>query len=62
MPLSFHQKRGAIERGWGQAGSSYLNEKLSFEKDATVGTYFKTQAKKPPSSLIAYLAEVVKKP
>ena len=31
MPLSFHQKRGAIERGWGQVGSSHLNEKFSFE-------------------------------
>ena len=31
MPLSFHQKWGAIERGWGQVGNSHLNEKLSFE-------------------------------
>ena len=36
MPLSFHQKRGAIERGWGQVGSSHLNEKFTFEQDATV--------------------------
>ena len=31
MPLSFHQKRGAVERGWVQVGSSHLNEKFSFE-------------------------------
>jgi len=24
------QKRGAIEGGWGQVGSSHLNEKFSF--------------------------------
>ena len=36
MPLPFHQKRGAIERGWGQVGSSHLNEKFTFEQDATV--------------------------
>ena len=29
-------KRGAVERGWGQIGSSHLNEKFSFEQDATV--------------------------
>ena len=37
LPLSFHQKRGATEREEGCKISHFnLNEKLAFEKDATV--------------------------
>ena len=31
QPPCFPKKKGAEEEGWGQVGSSHLNEKYSFE-------------------------------